>query len=149
MATLRIYDLKDHVLALDLRDVLQLLAPRSLQASWTVSSIKSSKPGHDWFEATGEGGERLEALAQKNLRVSGAELLALAEKTQQVIWGEFTGSAPNRPEDTWVIIRAVDSTFYEIETDDETVLNKLVSTYKDIRIGETPIASWPSGHFDG
>jgi hypothetical protein len=145
MAILRIYDLKDHVLALDLRDVLLLLAPRSLQASWVVSSVKSSRPEHEWFEATGESGERLEALAQKNSRVSGAELLAIAENTLQVIWGEFTGSAPNPPGNIWVIIRAADSTFYEIETDDETVLNKIVSTYKDIRIAETPIASWPLG----
>nr|WP_265975643.1 hypothetical protein [Brucella intermedia] len=64
MATLRVYDLKDQALALDLRDLLRLLAPRSLEARWVVSTVKSSKPGHEWFEATGEGGERLEGLAQ-------------------------------------------------------------------------------------
>ena len=145
MATLRIYDVKDQVLALDLRDVLRLLAPRSLQTSWTVSSVKSSKPGHEWFEATGESSAQLEALAEKNSRISGTELLALADNTQQVIWGEFTGSTPNPPGSIWVVIRAADSTFYEIETADETVLNKIISTYKDIRLGETPISTWPLG----
>ncbi|WP_027685635.1 hypothetical protein [Rhizobium leguminosarum] len=143
MATLRIYDLKEHVLALDLRDLLRLLAPRSLQANWTVSTVKSSKPGHEWFEATGEGGEQLEALAQDNAWLSGSDLAALAENTQQVIWGEFVSSAPTQSDQTWVVIRAADSTFYEIETDDETVLNKISSTYKDVRTGEAPIASWP------
>lgn len=142
MTTLRVYDLKDHVLALDLRDLLRLLAPRSLEARWVVSTVKSSKPGHEWFEATGEGGERLEGLAQDDGQLSGSDLAALAGNTRQVIWGEFVGSAPTQPDKPWVIIRAVDSTFYEIESDDEAVLNKISSTYEDVRTGEAPITSW-------
>jgi hypothetical protein len=137
MATLRIYDLKQHVLAVDLRDLLRLLAPRSLEANWIVSTVKSSKSGQEWFEATGEGGERLEELAQdNNTPLLGFDLAALAENTRQVIWGEFVGSGPTQSDKKWVMIRAVDSTFYEIDTDDETVLSKISSTYKDVRIGE-------------
>ncbi|TCN14701.1 hypothetical protein [Sinorhizobium americanum] len=142
MATLRIYDLRQHVLALDLRDLLRLLAPRSLEANWTVSTVKSSKPGHEWFEATGDGGEQLEKLAQDDAQLSGSDLAALAEETQQVIWGEFVGSGPTQSDKTWVTIRAVDSTFYEIDTDDETVLSKISSTYSDVRTGEAAITSW-------
>ncbi len=142
MATLRIYDIESHILALDLRDLLRLLAPRSLHANRTVSTVKSSKPGHEWFEATGEGGAQLEMLAQDDTRLSGSDLVSLAEKTRQVIWGEFIGSLPDVSGGSWVTIRAVDSTFYEIETDDETVLNKIRSTYKDVRGGEPSIASW-------
>ncbi|MBB3454361.1 hypothetical protein FHT86_002660 [Rhizobium sp. BK313] len=142
MATLRIYDLKRNVLALDLRDLLRLLAPRSLEANWTVSTVKSSKPGHEWFEATGEGGERLEELAQYDARVSGRDLTVLAEKTRQVIWGEFVGWGPTQSDKKWVTIRAVDSTFYEIDTDDETALSKISSTYNDVRTGEAAITSW-------
>ena len=146
MATLRICDLKEHVLALDLKDLLRLLAPRSFEASWVVSTVKSSKPEHEWFEATGEGGEQLEALAQDNARLSGSDLAALADNTRQVIWGEFVASVPMQSDKTWVIIRAVDSTFYEIDTDDETVLSKVNSTYKDVRTGETPVRSWVLDH---
>lgn len=96
MATLRIYDLKQHVLALDLRDLLRLLALRSLEANWTLSTVKSSKPGHEWFEATGDSGEQLEKLAQDDAQLSGSDLAALAEKTQQVIWCEFVGSEPTQ-----------------------------------------------------
>lgn len=143
MTTLRVYDLKDQVLALDLRDLLRLLAPRSFEARWVVSTVKSSKPGHEWFEATGEGGERLEGLAQDDGgQLSGSDLAALAENTRQVIWGEFVGSAPTQSDKPWVIIRAVDSTFYEIISDDDAVLNKISSTYKDVRTGETPVTSW-------
>jgi len=142
MTTLRVYDLKDQVLALDLRDLLRLLAPRSFKARWVVSTVKSSKLGHEWFEATGEGGERLEGLAQHDGQISGSDLAALAENTRQVIWGEFVGSAPTQSDKPWVIIRAVDSTFYEIDSDDEAVLNKISSAYKDVRMGEAPITSW-------
>ncbi|MFT4161622.1 hypothetical protein [Shinella sp.] len=145
MATLRIYDLKEHVLALDLKDLLRLLAPRSLEANWIVSTVKFSKPEHEHFEATGEGGEQLEELAQGNARLSGFDLAALADSTRQVIWGEFVASAPTQLDKTWLIIRAVDSTFYEIDTDDETVLRKISSAYKDVRAGEAPITSWALG----
>jgi hypothetical protein len=148
MPSVRIYDLEGHVLAAELRDLLRLLSPRSLRANWTVSTVKSSIPGHEWFDATGEGGEKLEALAQDNAEISGSDLAALAENTRQVIWGEFVGSLPAEPSSTWVTLRAADGTFYEIETDDEIVLNKISSTYKDVRAGEAPIASWPLGSVD-
>jgi hypothetical protein len=140
MATIRIHDLKEHHLAVDLRDLLRLFAPESLQAHWTVSTVKSST-GDEWFDATGDGGEQLEALAQDNARLSGVDLAALAGNTQQVIWGEFVGSLPAEQGETWMIIRAVDSTFYEIETDDEIVFEKIKSTYKDVRTGEASIGS--------
>ncbi len=140
MRVLRVYDLNQHVLALDLRDLLRLLAPRSLEERWVVSTVKSSISGEEWFEAIGEGRERLEELAQEDGQLSGSDLAALAEKTRQVIWGEFVCLAPTQSDKPWVTIRAVDSTFYEIDSDDEAVLNKIISTYKDVRTGETPIA---------
>ncbi|MEJ8309778.1 hypothetical protein [Agrobacterium larrymoorei] len=146
MTILRIYDLNQHVLAVELKDLLRLLAPRSLEERWVVSTVKSSIPGDEWFEATGEGGERLEGLAQQDGQLSGSDLAALAEKTRQVIWGEFVGLASTQSDKPWVIIRAVDSTFYEIDSDDDAVLNKISSTYKDVRTGEAPIASWPLGY---
>jgi hypothetical protein len=142
MKILRVYDMKDQVLALDLRDLMRLLAPLSLEAHWVVSTVKSSKPGHEWFEATGEGGERLEGLAQGNGQLSGSDLAALAENTRQVIWGEFVGSLPAQSDRPWVIIRAVDSTFYEIVSDDEAVLNRIGSAYSDVRMGEAAVTSW-------
>ncbi len=81
-------------------------------------------------------------------QLSGSDLAALAENTRHVIWGEFVGSAPTQSDKPWVIIRAVDSTFYEIDSDDEAVLNKISSTYKDVRTGEAPITSWLLDHGD-
>lgn len=142
MTALRIYDLNQRVLAFDLIDLLQLLAPRSLEAEWIVSTVKSSTSGEEWFEATGEGADRLEILAQTNTRLSGSGLAALAGTARQIIWGEFVGLAQAQSDKPWVIIRAVDSTFYEVDTDDEIVLRKISSTYKDVRLVEASVTSW-------
>jgi len=134
MATLRIFDLTEGGwLACELRDLLRLLAPRSLQATWTISA------GHEDFEATGEGGVELERLAQRDSQISGAELAALAEKTHQVIWGKFIGSLPTSPEENWIVIHAFDTTFYEISTLDELVLQKIKSTFADVRPTDDPL----------
>ncbi len=140
MATIRIYDLKRGALALDLKDLLRLLAPQSLEAEWIVSTVKSSKAGHEFFDATGKGGDRLEELVHTGSHLSGSELAALAEDTRQVIWGQFEGS--HKQSETWVTIRAVDSTFYEVETEDDVVLSKIKSAYKDVRTEEVPVTSW-------
>ncbi len=63
----------------------------------------------------------------------------LARETHQVIWGEFVGAFPSKPEGRWITIRAVDSTYYEITTLDETVLSKIKSTFDDVRLADAPI----------
>ena len=128
--SLAIHDL-DHrgVLAFDLRDLIRLLAPPSLTASWTIAS-----PDASLFEATGAGGRRLEELAAKSAHIKGDELLALADETVQVIWGDFVAALPTNPEREWVTIRAVDSSFYELETSDEAVIAKVRASFRDVRI---------------
>jgi hypothetical protein len=44
MITLRIYDYRNGVLALDLRDLVDLLAPCSLDADWKVSPVTLNDP---------------------------------------------------------------------------------------------------------
>jgi hypothetical protein len=117
----------------NLRHGLKVLAPRSTQAEWMVSAVKPSDMSGELFEATGEGGEALELLAETNERISGRELEDLAGKTRQVIWGEFVGSLPTAPQQKWVTIGAVDSTFYEVVTADEQVLKAVRSVFKDLR----------------
>lgn len=127
MTTLRIFDLKGGVLALDLGDLVRLLAPASLQARWTVTFTEEG------FEAIGGGGVRLEELAETDAQVSGAELIALAEDTVQVIWGEFIGMAPGAPHENWITIRVIDSSYWEVITSDEAVLEKVRTAYSDVQ----------------
>ncbi|RYF21659.1 MAG: hypothetical protein EOO77_05625 [Oxalobacteraceae bacterium] len=129
MDKIRIFDLRNRVLAFDLRDVLRVLAPRSFAAKWTI------KAPDTWsFEATGAGGERLEELAEMLAQIDGSELAAIADATVQVIWGDFVGALSDDSTQPWLIIRAVDSSFFEIETSDESALAAIKSAFKDVRI---------------
>lgn len=141
MATLRIYDVRRHVLQIDLRHLLALLAPQSLRADWTLAAVSFPEPGDDLFDATGPGGERLNELAETGAIVSGVQLAALAKDTRQVIWGGFTASLPRQGGAPWLTIRAIDSTFYEVTTLDQSVLDKIRSTYRDVRASD----GWTAG----
>jgi hypothetical protein len=129
VAILRIHDCsRSNGLEFDLRHLLDALAPQSLQASWSISPV-----GAQFFEATGSGGAKLEAMSETNDRVAGRMLAKVALETLQVIWGEFAGFLPTNSEQPWVTIRAIDSTFYEVATLDEQVVRRVESSFKDVR----------------
>jgi hypothetical protein len=149
MTTLRIYDLREgRVLALDLRDLIDLLAPHSLEASWIVSPVKVEDPTlgrtFDQFETVpGLAGEdNLETVAINGAAVNGIALSKYAHETRQVIWGQFVATLPEQA-DVWVAIRAIDSTFYEVSTSDEEVLARIRSAYQDVRVAPGPVFSTP------
>ncbi|AMA58626.1 hypothetical protein BCCGELA001_21715 [Bradyrhizobium sp. CCGE-LA001] len=54
----------------------------------------------------------------------------------------FTATFPEQ-NDAWVVVRAIDSTFYEVTSSDEAVLNAIRSTYKDVRVAPGPATSMP------
>jgi hypothetical protein len=139
MATLRIYDLEQGALALDLRHILDLLGGGAGSAVWTVSAVPCAR-GEQAFDATGPGGEQLERAALSGLPVSGRELCAMAKETRQVIWGAFAAASPDTPGEAWLTIRAIDSTFWEITTRDETVLNAVRLAFADVREASGPFA---------
>ncbi|MFK3963376.1 hypothetical protein ACI2KT_07290 [Ensifer adhaerens] len=135
MKTLRIYGPPEAALPFDLRDILQRLATRSLRASWRVSAVGA---GYQWFDATGPGGDVLESWAQSGSMIEGRHLAAAAQDVLQIIWGEFTGFLPGTPNSPWIVIRAIDSTFYEITTDDETVLQRVETGFQGARRSDAP-----------
>ena|SRR5277367_1350402 len=131
MTTLRVYDYRNGVLALDLRDLIDLLAPRSLEANWIVSPVTLNNPqlgrslDHFMLTGTGQPGQdQLEQLAESRSPVSGATISEAAHAARQVIWGQFVATLPEQ-KSNWVIIRAIDSTFYEVTSADEAVLNSV------------------------
>jgi hypothetical protein len=149
MTTLRIYDYRDGVLALDLSDLIDLLAPRSLEANWRATPVRVNDPNlgrfDDEFMISGPrlpGEDQLEVLAANGLPVSGVTFSEAAHAAHQVIWGQFVATLPKQ-NNVWVVIRAIDSTFYEVTTSDETALAKIKSAYKDVRVAPGPFASAP------
>jgi hypothetical protein len=99
MTTLRIYDYRNGALALDLRDLVDLISPRSLEASWTASPVRMNHPDlgrfYDEFMMTGPGQPRqnpLEVLATNGSSVSNVTFSEAAHAAWQVIWGQFVAT---------------------------------------------------------
>jgi hypothetical protein len=131
MPTLQIHDLgPQHPAVVDPRLVLLMLGESAIRASWQVAGV--ARFGERLF-ATGEGATHLEALSQSLRRVSGAVLSQIFSQVEQVIWGEF--AAYHDGEDTpWVILRAIDSSWCEVETEDVGILDRVRQTFADVRL---------------
>ncbi|WP_425104904.1 hypothetical protein [Ancylobacter sp.] len=102
-----------------LRDILHLLKPRGDLAAW---ELDHGEEGEFWATATrGHDIDWAQAIAGTGQRLSGETLRARADDILQVITGEFRAfeGAAAAP---WLMVRAFDSSFYEIITEDEAVL---------------------------
>ncbi|MCJ2048738.1 hypothetical protein [Methylobacterium sp. J-070] len=130
MPTLQIHDLEpQHAAVVDPRLVLPMLGERAIRASWQVAGVARF---NETLSATGEGAIHLEALCQSLKRVSGVVLGQIFGQVEQVIWGEF--SAYDDGDGTpWVILRAIDSSWCEVETDDVVTLVRVSKTFADVR----------------
>lgn len=123
MRGLQVSDMDDtgHVLAVDLRHVLDLFGERATQSQWLASEV--------W--ATGEEGMELEGLADGQTFITGEHLSHLVHRLVQVIDGEF--SAFERSGDPpWIVIRAVDSAFYELFSPEPQVLDRVRSSFQRV-----------------
>src|SRR5713101_4087759 len=106
MARLIIGSQREGGLGFDLPDVLKALGPRVLSSAWTVGSLHYvSRDERD-----------IPALQGKDSRIMGPELLSSLPNLLQVIDGEFRAFEAGR--EPWVIVRAVDSSWWEVESED-------------------------------
>lgn len=119
-----------HDVVVDLRDVLPVLGQRALLATWRVAGV--ARYDEDPMVVGDEAAERLEALHRSQDMISGVLLSELVDRTVQIIWGEFRAYKDGGTE-PWVIVRAIDSTWCEVETDDEDVLDILRRSFTDVR----------------
>src|SRR5262249_35592246 len=102
------------VLTVDIIDILQVLGSRGQNAMWRIFNI----------ECVGPATEDVDLLSERGEWISGRRLSELAAGLQQTIDGTFVASS--KPGDAlWVTIRAIDSTCFEVESDDEDVLRKI------------------------
>jgi hypothetical protein len=110
------------MLAVDLIDLLRLLGTTALDTEWEISGGES---------VGGAAAEELQRLVDAGTRVPGPTLLALAGAVGQVIDGRFAGyrDGEQRP---WIIIRAVDSTAYDVQSDDESVLARMKQRFQSV-----------------
>jgi hypothetical protein len=107
-------------LAVDLKDVLELMGAKATASRWRISNM----------DATGNAeAAELDRLSDEREMVDGGTLLQLARNVWQVIDCECEGFYHDQTT-PWCIISAIDSTYYEVETDDADVLNAIRAKYQ-------------------
>jgi hypothetical protein len=130
MKTVLIDDMRSdiHVLAVDLRHVLVALGDRATNSEWRVRDV--------W--ATGDdSAEQLQSLDGTSA-VTGQRLRELAQEVTQVIDGVFSGFESSSAE-PWVVVEAVDSSYYLVRSDDPCVLDIIRSTFHHVSDYEQPV----------
>jgi hypothetical protein len=133
MEAIRIHDARPNgVLAVDLLPVLAAVGPRALSSEWTVNDVRTAK-GLEALMATGGGADELERLVQSRARITGSRLVDIMMDVQQVIWGEFKGFETAVSDDPWIIIIAFDSTWFEVQSSDRAMLDRLKARFSDVR----------------
>lgn len=108
-------------LSFDLKDILQCLQADVVCRNWLCESV----------ECVGESNQELEGLAQAGNAVAGEELIAIAGRTHQVIWGMFKGHLPYEQQTT-LTIKAIDSSHWEV-FGEQACLTKIQASFKDVR----------------
>jgi len=116
----------DGFLAVNLIEILQAIAPAILTTQWQITNL----------ECLGTTAAQLYQIADDGQLISSRFLLELAPEITQVINGKFQGYRLNENQ-SWLIITAVDSTAYDIETVDESILNQLRQQFQ--QVSELPI----------
>jgi hypothetical protein len=57
----------------------------------------------------------------------------LSRSIMQVIWGEFRAYEDVHVSKAWVVIRAIDSSFYEVASNDPAVHDAIRGAFRDVR----------------
>jgi hypothetical protein len=110
------------VLTLDLKDILRLMGREAQAAEWLVSDVEV---------LDGEAARELEYLADRRLRIPGQVLVRLSEQIGQVINGCFQAYREHTDK-PWIVIRAVDSSAFDIQTDSEVLVTQIRQQFKNV-----------------
>jgi len=111
----------DNFLAVNLIDILYLLGISAKESEWDISGL----------ECLGLTADELHQIADNRLRISGTALLKLAAQLTQVINGVFVGYQKGTQE-PWIIVRAVDSSAYDVESSREGVLESMRQNFQEV-----------------
>ena len=95
-----------------LRVLLDILGSEGERSIWQVENV----------EALGSGADELHLASDSGRTFFGAELKRLVSKLEQIVDGEFIAFKSNESQ-PWIVIKAGDSTFYDVMTDELEVLS--------------------------
>lgn len=125
MSRIIIRDSKDGVLNVDLIDVLNAIGPRVCESEWILRNV----------EAIGDAADIMHDVSDSGLPVSGARLVAIASNLVQVVEGIFYGILRDQQ---WIIIRAIDSSEFEVETDEISIIETIRDRFHNVDLCDSP-----------
>ncbi|MDC9823933.1 hypothetical protein PRN20_09315 [Devosia sp. ZB163] len=120
---------------LALKQVLAALPERAVTSRWEMVDFVYPN-GEAHFDVASAGDDHLSRLANTGKSISSKELVAIATSSPQVIWGTFRGFDRSDSKEPWILLHAVDSTFWRCETRDIATRQKLMKTFRDVRLSE-------------
>ena len=130
MEPLNIWD--EHI---GLSHVLVTLPDRAQATVWMVEDF-IEQDGEPYFEINSSGDDPLSKAKAAGKRLSHADFIKAAAETRQVIWGTFKAYDDRSGPNAWLSISAVDSTFWEIVTDDLDARRSICTGFGDVRKGK-------------
>jgi hypothetical protein len=77
----------------------------------------------------GEAAAALEAISDSTNSVDGPTFVALAQRTTQIVGGEFRAYDEGN-EEPWIVVRAVDSSPYDLESNDRELLERIRRSFR-------------------
>ena len=119
-----------------LQELLDTSPKRMHTSFWRVGEYVEEDHKSE-FDCTGDRlVERLEALKLSGNRICFEELLSLANEEGQIIWASFFGYDDRSNDKPWIVLSAVDSSFWRFDTDDMSVRKWVRSSFDQVRIGQ-------------
>jgi hypothetical protein len=105
----------------DLKEILAAIGDPVIVSTWRCHNV----------ECTGENAERLYELSEEGQSVSGKELVEIVAGIFQTFDGEFEAYRDGK-EEPWLVVNAVDSSWFEVLSVDSAVLESIRSSFQDV-----------------
>jgi hypothetical protein len=96
--------------------------PEAETAEWQLSDVEA---------LDGNAAQEFEHLADRKLKILEHVLVRLSNDVGQVINGCFQAYR-NQASEPWIIIRAVDSSAFDVETDSETLIEQIRRQFNNV-----------------
>lgn len=105
----------------DLIDILKIIGERAIKSNWLCKHV----------ECQGEMADVLHTISDSQEIISGKKLVEIASGIMQIIDGMFLAfnNEKNKP---WLIISAIDSSYFDVEVDDIVIMEKLTNRFHKI-----------------
>jgi|GEM_PF-4986275 len=120
-------------LTVSLRSILQALEKSVDEFYWQICGV--AEYGCQ-FEVVGKAAPDFERLKRDKTKLDTEKLRALCKREHQLIWAELCGHQQSETIPS-VVIRAIDSSWFDVSTDNEAVIDNLKIAFKYTQIVES------------